>query len=397
MVPTSTLALPVTKQRLTAPPLTYQQLDILHCLRGFCALYVVVFHAKFILWAGGRQYMIDHPRITWGIVDYAAFALDLLSGAGYEMVIFFFVLSGFFIRYAQHKKHRKPGEFYQNRLVRIYPPFLVSLLLAAVALTVVATQVPQALDASVGRELNTTLAAAWAELHNLNILGALRAVCFLHLDQHYLGDNVVYWSLLPEALFYLLVPLALWRIRWYYLGSALLYIAGIYCDLKGLPMSSLTHYLLSYNAYFAAGIGLYDAVVCTNWLAYVRRLPKWTVLGALIVLLLLLVEVSLLKIKIIPTLLAGVLAIVAVSVLLAGYVSPQNWLVRLLHKIGEFSFSLYLYHYPLLLLLYAGLVSYTGKLIIYQRIYWLAIPVVTAICYGLYLVTERRSVRYFRK
>ena len=397
MVPTSTISLPVAKQQLTAAPLTYQQLDILHCLRGFCALYVVVFHAKFILWAGGRQYLVAHPRPTWGVVDYAAFALDLLSGAGYEMVIFFFVLSGFFIRYAQHKKHRKAGDFYKNRLVRIYPPFLVSLCLAALALMVVATQVPQALDASVGRELNATLATAWSELCNLNVLEALRAVLFLHLDQHYLGDNVVYWSLLPEALFYFLVPLALWQIRWYYLGSALLFALGIYFELRGLPMSSIAHYLLSYNAYFAAGMGLYDAVVCTNWLTQVRRLPKWTVLGGLLVLMLLLIEVSLLKIKILPTLLAGVLAIIAVSVLLAGYVSPQNWLVRLLHKVGEFSFSLYLYHYPLLLLLYAGLVSYTGKLFIYQRIYWLAIPLVTIICYGLYLVTERRSVQYFRK
>lgn len=397
MVPTSTLPLPVTKHKLAAAPLTYQQLSILQCLRGFCALYVVVFHAKFILWAGGRQYLEAHPRPTWGAGDYLAFALDLLSGAGYEMVIFFFVLSGFFIRYAQHKKHRKAGDFYKNRLVRIYPPFLVSLFLAAIALTVVATQVPQVLDASVGRELNATLATAWAELQQLNIVGALRAITFLHLDQHYLGDNVVYWSLLPEALFYLLVPLVLWRIRWYYIASALLFGLGIYFEWRGIPMNAVTHYLLSYNAYFAAGIGLYDAVVCTSWLAQVRRLPRWIVLGILLILLGMLIEVSLLKIKILPTLLAGILAIISVSVLLVGYISPRNWLVRLLHKIGEFSFSLYLYHYPLLILLYAGLVSYTGKLFIYQRIYWLAIPLVTVICYGLYYLTERRSVQYFRK
>lgn len=397
MAPTSTLSLPVTKHKLAAAPLTYQQLSILQCLRGFCALYVVVFHAKFILWAGGRQYLEAHPRATWGAGDYLAFALDLLSGAGYEMVIFFFVLSGFFIRYAQHKKHRKAGDFYKNRLVRIYPPFLVSLFLAAIALTVVATQVPQALDASVGRELNATLATAWTELQQLNIIGALRAISFLHLDQHYLGDNVVYWSLLPEALFYLLVPLALWRIRWYYIASAMLFVLGIYFDWRGIPMNAVIHYLLSYNAYFAVGIGLYDAVVCTSWLAQVSRFPHWIVLGMLLVLLGMLIEVSLLKIKILPTLLAGALAIMSVSVLLAGYISPRNWLVRILHKIGEFSFSLYLYHYPLLILLYAGLVSYTGKLFVYQRIYWLAVPLVTVVCYGLYCLTERRSVQYFRK
>jgi peptidoglycan/LPS O-acetylase OafA/YrhL len=397
MVPSSTLSLPTTKHKLSAAPLTYQQLDILHCLRGFCALYVVIFHAKFILWSGGRQYLDAHPRTTWGVGDYVAFVLDLLSSAGYEMVIFFFVLSGFFIRYAQHKKHRNAADFYVNRVVRIYPPFLVSLFLAAIALTVVATQAPQALNAGVGRELNATLATAWSELQSLNIIGALRAITFLHLDQHYLGDNVVYWSLLPEALFYLLVPLALWRIRLYYLASALLFAFGLYCDRRGIPVNTVTYYLVSYNAYFAAGIGLYDAVVCTNWLAQVRRLPKWVLVGALLGLFFLLIGVTLLKIKTVPTMLSGVLAVMAVSALLAGYVSPRNLLVRVLHKIGEFSFSLYLYHYPLLLLLYVGLVNYTGKLFIYQRIYWLAVPLVTVICYGLYLITERQSVRYFRK
>jgi len=383
--------------RLAAPPLSYQQLDILHCLRGFCALYVVVFHAKFILWAGGRQYLETHPRATWGPADYGAFAADLFSSSGYEMVVFFFVLSGFFIRYAQHKKHRQAGDFYVNRLVRIYPPFLVSLVLAAGVLLVVATQVPQVLDAQAGRELNTTLAAAWHELQALNIAGALRAVLFLHVGQHYLGDNVVYWSLLPEALFYLVVPLAFWRVRWYYLLSGILFLVGLYCEWKGLPLGSVARYLLLYNVYFAAGIGLYDVVVSTGWLGQVRRLPRWVTLPGLLGLLLLLIAVTLLKIKIIPTVLAGVLAILAVSVLLAGHVSARNWLVRGLHKIGEFSFSLYLYHYPLLLLVYAGLVSYTGKLFIYDRIYWLALPLVVAACYGLYLLTERASVRYFRK
>lgn len=397
MAPPSTLTLTQTKPKSVTAALSYQQLDILHCLRGFCALYVVIFHAKFILWAGGRQYLEAHPRATWGPTDYVAFLLDLLSSAGYEMVIFFFVLSGFFIRYAQHKKHRAAADFYVNRLVRIYPPFLVSLGLAAVVLAVVARQVPQVLNDSIGRELNTTLASAWHELQTLNISGAVRTVLFQRVGQHYLGDNVVYWSLLPEALFYLLVPLALWRVRWYYAASVVLFVLGLYCTWKQIPLNNVTLYLLVYNIYFAAGIGLYDAVVATSWVAQVRRLPKWLTLPGLLALLLVLIGVTLLKLKVVPTVLAGVLAVLAVSVLLAGHVSPRNLLVRAMHKVGEFSFSLYLYHYPLLLLAYAGLVSYTGKLFIYERVYWLVLPFVVAICYGLYLVTERASVRYFRK
>lgn len=378
-------------------PLAYQQLDILHSLRGFCAFYVVIFHAKFILWSGGRQFLETHPRAAWSVLDYVAFALDLFSSAGYEMVIFFFVLSGFFIRYAQHKKPRPAKDFYINRIVRIYPPFLVSLVLAAAALTLVATQIPQALDASVGRELNTTLAEAWAELRAFNLPGALRAILFLRLGQHFLGDNIVYWSLLPEALFYLVVPLAFWRIRWYYLASVVLFLVGLYCSWRGVSVGAIGSYALTYNMYFAAGIGLYDVVTTTPWLVWVKRMPRWLTLPGLAGLLLLLIAATLLKIAVLPTLLAGVLAVLAVSVLLAGHVSPRNWLVRRLHKVGEFSFSLYLYHYPLLLIAYIGLVRFTGQLFVYDRIYWLALPVVTLVCYGLYQVTERVSINYFRK
>lgn len=51
--------------------LSYQELDILHALRGFCAFYVVVYHAKFLLWSGGTEYLRVSPglvgahRNTW--------------------------------------------------------------------------------------------------------------------------------------------------------------------------------------------------------------------------------------------------------------------------------------------------------------------------------------------
>ena len=341
--------------------------------------------------------MEAHPRTTWTVADYLLFGLDLLSSAGYQMVIFFFVLSGFFIRYAQHKKHRPAGAFYLNRVERIYPPFITSLLLAAGVLTLLATQVPQALTATAGRELNTTLAQAWAELRAFNVVGAVRTLGFVRLGEHFLGDNVVYWSLLPEGLFYLLVPLALRWVRWYYAASAVLFVVGLYLDWRGVRVNELARFALTYNAYFASGIALYDTVVTTTWLARVAKVPRWLTLPGLGVLLLGLVALSLLKLTTASTLVAGVLAVLAISVLLAGHVRSHNLLVRGLHKVGEFSFSLYLYHYPLLLIFYGGIVYYTGKLFIYSRIYWVILPVVTGIAYALYCVTERASVKFFRK
>jgi len=84
----------------------------------------------------------------------------MLSSAGYEMVIFFFVLSGFFIRYAQLKKHRPALRFYLNRALRIYPPYLASLALGGGVLAYMAHSHPQLLTTALGREANAGLLSA---------------------------------------------------------------------------------------------------------------------------------------------------------------------------------------------------------------------------------------------
>ncbi|WP_165768302.1 acyltransferase family protein [Hymenobacter amundsenii] len=376
--------------------LTYHELDILHALRGFCAFYVVIFHAKFILWSGGRQYLQMHPRSTWGGIDYLAFGTDMLSSAGYEMVIFFFVLSGFFIRYAQLRKHRKPIAFYINRIVRIYPPFLFASVLAIVCLWCVAQGVPTVLIVNDGRELNTTLAQAWQELNTLNLGGVVRTLGFMRVGNVYIGYNDVYWSLLPEAIFYLAVPLAFWHIRAYYALSMAFHLVGLLWTQHG-SLDPFTNFLLTYNFYFAVGAMFYDAVVRTPWLTWTRRVPGWLLMLMMLGLFGVLLVLAVLKLKPISGLVAILLAVLSMSTLLAGKISPKNIVIRILHKVGVFSFSLYLYHFPLLFLCYAGLVYLTGETVFYARYYWLALPLVTLASYLLYRVTERPSINYFRK
>ncbi|UOQ55188.1 acyltransferase family protein [Hymenobacter cellulosivorans] len=377
--------------------LSYQELDILHSLRGFCAFYVVIYHAKYILWSGGRQYLSAFPRTAWNPLDYMTFLLDMLSSAGYEMVVFFFVLSGFFIRYAQRKKHRQPIAFYINRIVRIYPPYLVSILLGATILLLIGHYVPTALDATIGRELNTDLATAWTELHAFNVGSLGRLLSFMPLGTLFIGHNVVHWSLLPEALFYLIIPLAFWRIRVYYFVSVGAFLLGVFLTRSGHIFNPVTTYFCIYNFYFAVGVALYDSVVDTNWLASFRRANGWLMSLVIIGLFLALIPLAILKLKLVSGLVATVLAVLAVSTLLAGRVARQNVVVRFMHSIGIFSFSLYLFHYPMLLLCYGVLVYSTGQQFTYVRYYWLAVPIVTLLSYALYWVTERVSVNYFRK
>ena len=398
MTKSSPVRLAPREDRYPVPRLlSYQELDILHALRGFCAFYVVIFHAKYILWSGGTEYLKVFPRAGWQLWQYAAFVGDMLSSAGFEMVIFFFVLSGFFIRYAQLKKHRPMLRFYLNRIVRIYPPYLASLLLGGGTLAYIAAAHPILMSAGIGRELNAGLLSAWHEIHPLTLRAAGRALFFLRPGDQYFGYNNVYWSLLPEALFYLSVPLAFWQIRYYYILSAGLYAFGIAASIVHLDSGTLGEFFFSYNAYFALGVGLYDIV--TNrpgWLASFRRFNGFGLSLGLLVLLLLLIVVAALHIRVVSGPLAALLAVLSVSTLLAERVSRKNLFIRAFHEVGVFSFSLYLYHFPLLILSYVGLVVLTGDLVQYTRYYWVALPVVTAGCYALYCLSERLAVRYFR-
>ena len=377
--------------------LSYQELDILHALRGFCAFYVVVFHAKFLLWSGDTEYLRAFPRASWSPLQYIAFIGDMLSSAGYEMVIFFFVLSGFFIRYAQLKKHRPAFRFYLNRIVRIYPPYLASLVLGGVVLAYVASEHPALMTNTIGRELNAGLLGAWHELHPLTLQGVGRAILFLKPGEQFFGYNGVYWSLLPEALFYLAVPLAFWRIRFYYALSAAFYAFGIMASMLHLNTGFFGDFLFLFNGYFALGVGLYDVVTTRpNWLPAFRRFSGfWLALG-IAALMLLLIGMAALHLRLLSGPVASVLAILSVSALLAGRVSRQNLVVRAFHEVGIFSFSLYLYHFPLLILGYVGIVALTGELVSYTRYYWVTLPLVTAGCFALYYVTERAAVRFFR-
>lgn len=388
----------VLKEETVVPRLlSYQELDILHALRGFCAFYVVVFHAKFLLWSGGTEYLRVFPRTAWSPLQYGAFVADMLSSAGYEMVIFFFVLSGFFIRYAQLKKHRAAFRFYLNRVVRIYPPYLASLLLGGTVLTYTALHHPALLTTAIGREFNAGLVGAWHELHPLTLRGIGRALVFLKPNEHFFGYNGVYWSLLPEALFYLAVPLAFWRVSYYYALSAACYAFGIGADLLHIDTGFLGEFVFLFNGYFALGVGLYDLVTTRpQWLEAFRRINGLVLAIGIALLMLLLIGTAAMHLRVLTGPLASVLAVASVSTLLAGRVNRKNLLIRAFHEVGIFSFSLYLYHFPFLILSYVGMVALTGNLVNYTRYYWLALPLVTAACFALYYVTERLAVRFFR-
>ncbi|HWY36808.1 MAG TPA: hypothetical protein VNX68_19335, partial [Nitrosopumilaceae archaeon] len=49
----------------------------LHSIRGIAALIIVIFHAKFVLWCGGNEYIKINELNSF--FDYVIFSLDMLS------------------------------------------------------------------------------------------------------------------------------------------------------------------------------------------------------------------------------------------------------------------------------------------------------------------------------
>ena len=239
--------------------------------------------------------------------------------------------------------------------------------------------------------------SAWHDIHFAFPKTFGLALLFTKAGLHFFGYNNVYWSLAPEAIFYLLVPLAFWKVRAYYVLSALFFLFAVLFapahDTKGI----FAEYLFYYNGYFALGAAVYDLITTRpRWLLTFRQMSGAVLLVGLGGLSVALIVSAALHLRAVSGPLAGLLAVLSISVLLAGRISRQNLGIRFFHEVGIFSFSLYLYHFPLLILCYVGLVSLTGNLANYPRYYWLALPLVTAACYALYYVTERPAVRFFR-
>ncbi len=78
----------------------------IHIIRGIASLIVVIYHSKFVLWAGGSEY----TKIVGlhGLTDYALFGLDMLSSCGKQSVVLFFLLSAFVITHSFTKRARLP-------------------------------------------------------------------------------------------------------------------------------------------------------------------------------------------------------------------------------------------------------------------------------------------------
>lgn len=280
------------------------RIHVLDPLRGIAALSVMWFHFT----NGGGLFQSPDPLSR----------MVKTSGApGWAGVEAFFVISGFVLPFALQRGRyqlRHFGTFLVKRLVRLEPPYLVSLVLA-LALWALASQV----TSFHGQPFR------WEWLRLLTHLG--------YLNHHfgYEAYNPVYWTLGIELQFYLglaiLYPCLAHRSR-----SLSPVILASLLALSFLPAGK--HWILHYLPFFVLGISTFQL--------YAKQLHPWS-WGALSII------SMLVSMRWHPRI--GAVAALATSLaiaLLADSPTLQvRWLAmpnRLLGSCGKFSYSIYLLH-----------------------------------------------------
>jgi peptidoglycan/LPS O-acetylase OafA/YrhL len=181
-------------------------------LRGLAALFVMMGHARLLLWEGFSEGYVNHPESYNAFNKMLVYFFSIFATRyGHQAVLFFFVLSGFVIhlkyasRLAADPQHKFDTQnYFIRRLRRIYPPLIFALLLTV------------ALD-YIGRSISAPVydLRAASELSFYPHLGTnydLRTFFgnLFFLNQTYVpnfGSNGPLWSLKYEWWFYVLYPL----------------------------------------------------------------------------------------------------------------------------------------------------------------------------------------------
>lgn len=267
-----------------------------------------------------------------------------------EPVILFFVLSGFVIAYSAETKDRSPGTYALNRLARLYSVVLPALALTALLDPIGNWLAPQLYAdhwtdpvtmANIGRPLGLQLIATGFYLNEIWWWDVWPSV------------NSPFWSLGYEAVYYLLYALVLWGGRFRWAWAALVAViagpkimlllplwllgVGTYHAIKAEKLKRAQGYLLSVAtvlAYvlFIAGGGK---------TALDRFVLGWSPDTAL----LLSNSVEFLSSYVTGLLFSGLL--IGLAAVAQDFATPLYKLQKPIRALAGLTFTLYLFHYPL--------------------------------------------------
>jgi peptidoglycan/LPS O-acetylase OafA/YrhL len=362
-----------------------QHLLFLDGLRGLAALYVMIGHARWLLWEGYSEGYVKHPE-QYSMLNKTLMYFFSLFKFGHEAVLFFFVLSGFVIhlKYARNLSKLSPlkfgfSDYLYRRIKRIYPPFLIAILITF-------------LFDTLGRKLQWKIYNGTTpyQLINENIghnSWSLKTfvgnIFFLYKEYvPVYGTNGPAWSLKFEWWFYLLYPLFL--------------LAGT----KKIIYPTLVMILLFCASFFPQYwperlLPEIFSMMLTWWLGvllaevYAKRIHvKFAYLSCASAFIFLTPFFDS----------SNVFYSVWVAIFFFGLISfflslsHKNKLIKLLERLkvtGDFSYSLYITHFPILVFVSGWLMQKNGNVLPIHFLYVFAGIIITIIfAYFIHFVSE---------
>jgi peptidoglycan/LPS O-acetylase OafA/YrhL len=355
-------------------------------LRGLAAFYVMVGHARWLLWEGYNEGFQKHPA-SYSAINKALMYFFTLFKYGHEAVLFFFVLSGFVIHLRYARRIAEQGivakfdwvAFVWRRARRLYPPLLVAMGLALILDTLGnASGFPIYSQGTPYPVINVSVVS---HLDGVTALGNLAFVMNTYVPVF--GCDGPLWSLKFEWWFYMIYPL-FWCLsrRSIALATALmaaLFVASYFPF--GWPLRLLQDV---FTAMLAWWLG---ALLADIFAGRLKWRWHWVAFGAG---------------------LTGVLALrcagplhnlgmgLVFSAVLAGGFMLKEWHIHLhwlekLKPLGDMSYTLYVTHFPILVLASGWLMSRSSTGLLPQHFGWVfcGIAATLLIAYALHFVVER--------
>jgi peptidoglycan/LPS O-acetylase OafA/YrhL len=337
------------------------RLKSIDVLRGAAALAVVLRHAAM---------NTDTPPLgaPWFNALYWFFLQGLLG------VPLFFVLSGYCIHMRWAKQKAATGEeelpfipFWKRRIYRLYPPYLVMLCLTMILVLIAYV-----------RGMNVPIVSLYPEpkLHwiGMDFLAHVTMLHGLHPVFDMAGGNPVYWTLAREEYFYLMYFPLLWARRRWGLWPSVFGVLAL-----GFVFPYLMRLFVPLGSSWWQVITLSAVVLWFQWVlgmvaveAYygLVKLPKWCSSAAIALVFAVLAWVGEKYFReLVPTLRG--LTFFVLTNWVVGLEKVGAWregkLTQWLAHVGLFSYSLYLIHNPVRMVMkfFLGPISATQSIPLY--------------------------------
>ncbi len=325
----------------------------LDALRGLAAVYVLLGHSRWLLWAGHGAWLAQ-PHAPWeSLLAYGSASLRF----GREAVMVFFVLSGFFIHLRSAAElrdgtapHFSASRFFRRRAHRLVAPFAFALVATVVCDLIGRTWFPQLYQAATGDSLLdanfSKMAYSWS-----SVVPAL-VLLPSSLGRDF-GTNGPLWSLAYETVYYAIYP-AWFALRRRHAGLAFVAVPAVCLALTLASPSNFAVEVLTSYPLWLAGAALAEGVESF-------RQSRKVVLASVVVfiagMLLRVLSDSALP-QAVAAVLFGSAAVIGVTAL------PAEWrptgLLAALEYLGVRSYSIYILHFPFLALLSAWVIQWQG-------------------------------------